>query len=536
MNAIGSRAYAWAVAWRAALIMAVSGRVSILMLGAMAVPGCRQEMSTCGWLLGGPYASWIRGGIIVAVALSSLWPVARRMRTVGLPAWYAVTVPLMVAADWFFLVHQMGGAMLFGLFAVPIPIFASLALLIAVLLALAPTRSAANQPSSLLERNALRIATIILCAFLVFSLLSSAATFSGIRVSIPQLAYRLLAAVGHISALILVFGIVRLIAVSRAEDGQETVNGSAPSPTRGSIRQAEVAPDSYRAPLARQIAAGCAVLLVVYLVLLFFPLPMFWLFYLGNVFGNSMTTIFITFAIGMVLWAAGTRRTGIAIAPLVFCALWFSVSVAHRTYVAATTSPSVDGNIPTEIAGGTLIFDGGVPCCGQFKLLAEGLVARVVQVTAHGDGKPATIEEYTHHKDADCAGRETTGEQQLAKAGRVDECIVQETLTSLPDGLVLRSSGRAGRSYKGEFIVRENGDERTVASWVSGELSVVSYFPLMRFAVLEKPTSLWAPAATGPAQRVTVGRQRFGLENMAEAVTGIVWTDAIAQADVPRAS
>lgn len=206
-----------------------------------------------------------------------------------------------------------------------------------------------------------------------------------------------------------------------------------------------------------------------------------------------------------------------------------------------TSDPQVSERIlPANLRDNrTLIVEEGATCCGHIKFVADGAVDRYVQVTSNERGTTTAITAHHLGRGAQCTPEARRQSALLAQVGRTDECMLSETLSEVPDGLLLRYVWkRPDSSYfyfyccsEGQFIQRIGGVERQVASWWHGERRLLTYLPL-GYMFQRGVRGLWAFDVGGPYQIADVGGPAFHTAAMAEAVYGMTWNGALAPARI----
>jgi hypothetical protein len=216
-----------------------------------------------------------------------------------------------------------------------------------------------------------------------------------------------------------------------------------------------------------------------------------------------------------------------------FAALWFSAAVMQRLEVEATEDPKLaERPVPAELRSiRTLIIESQVTqvCCGQFTLLAEGLIDRYVHVFLDNNHRLSRIIAYRLGRRDECSAEDRGRSVLLARAGRIDECIRSETIDAIPDGVVVRMHAFAaayaamGCCNRGTISVRSDGNESLRATWYYGKRAVLAYLPLFGTHGWGEPVPLWSRGSGGPGQLVEIGGPGFHHEELAAAVYGIDW-------------
>jgi len=296
---------------------------------------------------------------------------------------------------------------------------------------------------------------------------------------------------------------------------------------------------------ARDLLIGLVILSVVYATLASWSFPVMVIAFLLHVILGGLNLVWIAVIVGMMLFGAFRKHPGLVAAPPLFFAVWFGVAVANRYQVAAQTDPSLAVRaLPAELRDVrtvTLVTQGTRGCCGQVTLLADGLVDRYVHASDDENGHVGPIRLTRLSTAADCSADELRQSEPLQRAGRIGECLKTTTIDAIPDGLVVRMQTRPyypmiGCCTVGTINLRQNGEERAVASWRSGRQSVLSYFPL--FGMPNAPDltlSLWTGFAGGPFQMVWIGGPAFSGEDLAAAAYGLEWATPPKIADVGTA-
>jgi hypothetical protein len=279
---------------------------------------------------------------------------------------------------------------------------------------------------------------------------------------------------------------------------------------------------------------GTIIVAIIYFSLANLPLPIMAIAYLmSTIVGSFNVILFVVVAI-MLAVAAWWRRPGIALAPFLFAALWFSAAVMQRIAVAAHEDPKLaERPVPTELRSiRTLIIESQVTqvCCGQSTLLADGLIDRYVHADHDYDRQILrSITAYSLGRGAECSTEDRGRSALLTSAGRTDECIRSETIDAVPDGVVVRMHPFA-RAYaamgccnRGTISLRTDGNESLKATWYYGKRAVLSYLPLFGTHGWGEAVPLWSRSGGGPAELVEIGGPAFHHEELAAAVYGIDW-------------
>lgn len=283
-----------------------------------------------------------------------------------------------------------------------------------------------------------------------------------------------------------------------------------------------------------EAVVGTIVIAAVFFGLASLPLPIMAIAYIfPAIVGGFNVILFVVVAV-MLLLAARWRRPGIALAPFLFAALWFSAAVTQRREIEAREDPKLaERPVPAELRGiRTLIIEsqGTQVCCGLTTLLAEGLIDLYVHVDHDYDHKVLrSITAYRLGRAHECSAEDRERSILLTRAGRTDECIRSQTIDAIPDGVVVRMHAFAaayaamGCCNRGTISVRSGGTETLRATWYYGRRAVMSYLPLFGDHGWGQTVALWSSGPGGPAQFVDVGGPPFHHEELAAAVYGIDW-------------
>lgn len=282
---------------------------------------------------------------------------------------------------------------------------------------------------------------------------------------------------------------------------------------------------------------GAVVFGVIYLALAQMSLPVIAIAYLLHVITggfNLVLGVVLVILLGVSIWR---RRPGFAVGPLLFAAVWTSAAVVERIRIEADQDPKLaERRAPTELANiRTLIFESQVTqtCCGQTTLLAERKIDRYVHAVLDNNFKLVRVESYRLVNGGECTPEDRNRSVLLARAGRTDECIRQETLDAMPDGVVIRMHPFAaayaaiGCCNRGTISVRENGQERLVTTWHYGKRPVLSLLPLFGTHGWGEARTLWSFGG-GPSQLVELGGPAFHHEDLAAAIYRIDWRAPLA--------
>jgi hypothetical protein len=283
----------------------------------------------------------------------------------------------------------------------------------------------------------------------------------------------------------------------------------------------------------RDAVIGTIIIAAIYYALATLPLPVMAMAYILPVIVGGFNGILFIAAGLMLVVAAWRRRPGLALAPVLFVALWFSAAVVQRVVIAAREDPKLaERPVPADLRSiRTLIIESQVTqmCCGLFTLLADGLIDRYVHVFLDHDHKLSRIEAYDLGRGDECKDEDRGLSVLLARAGRTDECIRRKTIDAIPDGVVVRMHAFA-RAYaamgccnRGTISIRSGETETLRATWYYGKRAVLSYLPLFGDHGWGQTVPLWSSGSGGPAQLVDIGGPPFHHEELAAAVYGIDW-------------
>ena len=278
---------------------------------------------------------------------------------------------------------------------------------------------------------------------------------------------------------------------------------------------------------------GLAILAGVYWMLADWPFRAIAIAYILLAITAGLNFVWVAVIIGMMAFGAIRKHPGLIAAPPLFFAIWFCVALANRYKVARETDPALAvRTVPAElrdIRTVTLVTQGGRGCCGQITLLANGLADRYIHAADDGKGHIGPIRLTQLAAAKDCTDDELRESEPLQRSGRIDECVKTTTVDAIPDGLVIRMQMRpyypmVGCCTVGTINIRQNGEERTAATWHSGRQTVLSYVPLFGIPNAPDPTlSLWDGFAGGPFQMVWIGGPTFTGEDLVAAAYGIDW-------------
>ncbi|MET0674922.1 MAG: hypothetical protein ABW175_03905 [Bradyrhizobium sp.] len=287
---------------------------------------------------------------------------------------------------------------------------------------------------------------------------------------------------------------------------------------------------------------GLAILAGAYWALAFLPFSVPALAFLLFVIAGALNFVWMALVIGMMIFGAVRNRPGLIAAPPLFFAIWLGASVANRYQVAAETDPTLaNRTVPAELKDFrtvTLVSPSDGSCCGQIALLADGLIDRYVHARDDGQEPIGPINLTRLAAATDCTIDELRRSDLLQRTGRTGECLKTTAIDLIPDGLVIRLRARpyypmVGCCTVGTINVRQNGEERPVATWHSGRRTVFSFFPLFGIPDAPDPTlSLWDPFPGGPTQMIWIGGRAFTGEDLVAAAYGIDWAAAPKAADV----
>jgi hypothetical protein len=279
---------------------------------------------------------------------------------------------------------------------------------------------------------------------------------------------------------------------------------------------------------------GTIVVAAIWFGLANLPLPIMAFAYLFPVITGGFNVIVFVVVAVMLLVAAWWRRPGIALAPLLFAALWFTAAVMQRMEIEAREDPKLaERPVPAQLRNvRTLIIEsqGTQVCCGLTTLLADGHVDVYVHADHDYDHKVLrSITAYRLGRGDQCGPEDRPRSILLTRAGRTDECIRSETIDAVPDGVVVRMHPFA-RAYaaigccnRGTISLRSGGSETLQATWYWGTRVVLSYLPLSATPGWGEPVPLWSTGGGGPMKFVEIGGPAFRQEELAAAVYGIDW-------------
>jgi hypothetical protein len=290
---------------------------------------------------------------------------------------------------------------------------------------------------------------------------------------------------------------------------------------------------------------GLAILAGAYWTLAALPFPVLFFPFLTSTVTGTLNLVWMAIVLGMMIFGAVWNRPGLIAAPPLFFAIWFCASYANRHQIAAETDPSlVDRAVPAglkEVRTVTLVSSSAGSCCGQVALLADGLIDRYVHARDDGQGRIGPINLTRIAAATDCTIDELRRSDLLQRAGRTNECLKTTAIDLIPDGLVIRMQVKpyypmVGCCTVGTINIRQNGEERAVATWHWGRRTVFSFFPLFGFPNAPDPTlSLWDAFPGGPAHMVWIGGRAFTGGDLVAAAYGIDWAAPPKPADVSTA-
>jgi hypothetical protein len=290
---------------------------------------------------------------------------------------------------------------------------------------------------------------------------------------------------------------------------------------------------------------GLAILAGTYWTLAALPFPVLFFAFLMSMATGALNLLWMAVVMGMMIAGAVWSRPGLIAAPPLFFAIWFGASYANRYQIAAETDPSLANRaVPAglkEVRTVTLVSPHTASCCGQVALLADGLIDRYVHVRDDGQGPIGPINLTRLAAATDCTIDELRRSDLLQRTGRTNECLKTTAIDLIPDGLVIRMQAKpyypmVGCCTVGTINVRQNGEERAVATWHWGRRTVLSFFPLFGFPNAPDPTlSLWDAFPGGPAHMVWIGGRAFTGEDLVAAAYGIDWAAPLKIADVSTA-
>lgn len=275
---------------------------------------------------------------------------------------------------------------------------------------------------------------------------------------------------------------------------------------------------------------GLIVLAIVYGTLMITPFRAAWFLYLAHLVFMGLNAVWITSAVGLLMWGMACNRPGLMAAPPIFFACWFLASVIDRALVASSVDPALlRRDLPAElreIRSLTIVRLGSQTPLISAKLLAEGTIDQYVEAIDDPKGRgPVRLTRLAPIHD--CSPAEIRASESLQASGRTEHCLQTTTIAAIPDGLVVRMVEQHpyGCCGEGTISIRRNGEESVATTWRWERRGVLSYVPLFG-PVGDGPyptTSLWKGGLGGPLQIVEVGKPRFSDADLVAAVFGFNW-------------
>jgi hypothetical protein len=242
--------------------------------------------------------------------------------------------------------------------------------------------------------------------------------------------------------------------------------------------------------------------------------PLFLLAYAAPLIAGLLNIAWFAVIIGLVICGVTWSKPGLALAPLLFAALWIGAAVLSQWRLQESIDPKVwlRPTSPEASAQRTLI----VQAFGSVdrKIIVDGHIDRLIRVQLDNSSHRITgIEQISLASGDACSAEEKRASPQLQNAGRSDECFTSRSLAEIPDGLVVEKifriligNGGAGCCNETQARLRSGGKERLLFSWYQGQAYVLSYFPVFDF--FAPSTHLWegGPGITHPV--------RYGLDDI----------------------
>lgn len=222
----------------------------------------------------------------------------------------------------------------------------------------------------------------------------------------------------------------------------------------------------------------------------------------------------------MMIRGAARSKPGLAIAPLVFLSIWFTVSVAQRWRIQTVLDPQLSSSSTSQVAvkSRTLIMIGSGSV--DRKIIADGYIDHLIQVRRdNGDRtKISSFEDVSIARGEACDTATKPPLRDVSIPGRPDDCFVFRNLAELPDGLVVEQFNQDRLRPVTQARLRMHGQERLLFSWISGASVVLSYFPT--FAFPGSPTGIWE-SRPGILQVVRYGVSDNNSAKMVSAIYGV---------------
>jgi hypothetical protein len=275
-----------------------------------------------------------------------------------------------------------------------------------------------------------------------------------------------------------------------------------------------------------QIVLGIVILAVTFGLLGAARFPVLLLAFVAPSIASLLNVVWFAVIVGLVICAAKWSKPGLALAPVLFVALWIGAAVLSQWRLQASIDPKVWHRpiSPEASTQRTLIVQAFRSV--DRKIIADGHIDRLIKVQLDSSShRISDIEEISLAKGDACSAEEKRASPQLQNAGRLDECFKWRSLTEMPDGLVVEqifrigiANGGAGCCNETQARLRSGGKERLLFSWYQGQAYVLSYFPV--FGFFAPSTHLWE-AGSGIAHPVRYGLDDIDPITMISAIYGV---------------
>jgi hypothetical protein len=165
--------FGWRVAWRIAIFLVFTLGFPFIVYGIVLATGARAGGSSGAVAI--VAGVFLKPVIIIAFLIAMISPCWRRMRSLGLPSYWGLLVPLLLASDYTYLFvvgNFWGASFSMGFLSVQAPLFAMTALVLMVSMSLAMPPSG-DEPQGLSRFGiAGRIAAVLAIAMAVIGLVS----------------------------------------------------------------------------------------------------------------------------------------------------------------------------------------------------------------------------------------------------------------------------------------------------------------------------------------------------------------------------
>jgi hypothetical protein len=275
-----------------------------------------------------------------------------------------------------------------------------------------------------------------------------------------------------------------------------------------------------------QIVVGIVILAVTFGLLGTARFPVLVLAFVAPSIAGLLNFVWFAVIIGLVIGGVRWSKPGLALAPVLFAALWIGAAVVSQWRLQASIDPKV-WNRPTSpeaSAQRTLIVQAFHSV--DRKIIADGHVDRLIKLQLDDSNhRISGIEEISLGRGEACSAEEKRASPQLQNAGRSDECFKWRSLAEIPDGLVVEQIFRIGIANRGagccnetQARLRSGGKERLLFSWYQGQAYVLSYFPI--FGFFADSTHLWE-AGSGVTHPVRYGLDDTDPITMISAIYGV---------------